>query len=79
MPPLEWRWLIYLVTDSCPSRSSRYLCVVVFWSYLTITGNALLVKAIYVTRTPVTKYILSCGASSSTSTRMGTCFRYKLL
>jgi hypothetical protein len=29
---------IYLV--SCPSRSSRCLCVVMFWSYLIITGNA---------------------------------------
>jgi hypothetical protein len=25
---------------SCPSRSSRHSCVVVFWSYLTITGDA---------------------------------------
>jgi hypothetical protein len=30
--------VLYLV--SCPSRSSRYLCVVMFWSYLTITSNA---------------------------------------
>jgi hypothetical protein len=31
-------------------RGSRYLCAVVFWAYLTITGNALLVKAIYIIR-----------------------------
>ena len=66
---------------TCPSRSCRYLCVVMFWSYLTITGNApsgqshLCHPFIYgspasplLSRTPITKYISSCKVNSSTST-----------
>jgi hypothetical protein len=63
--PLPW----YLL--SCPSRSSRYLCVVMFWSYLAAAGNApfgqsrLCHPFIYgypasplLSRTPITKYII---------------------
>ena len=79
---------IYLV--SCPSQSSRYLCVVVFWSYLTITGNApsgqshLCHPFTYgspasplLYRTPITKHISSCKVNSSTSTRKAKARRQK--
>ena len=66
---------------SCPSRSSRYLCVVMFWSYLAIAGNAPSGQSHLchpftcgspasplLSRTPITKYISSCKVNSSTST-----------
>jgi hypothetical protein len=64
-------WLLY---RSCPSRSSRYLCVVMFWSYLAITGDAPFghLPMCYgppasplLSRTPITKYNISpCKVSS---------------
>ena len=45
IPAIGRRPLPWCLVSCCPSRSSRCLCAVVIWSYLTITGNALLVKA----------------------------------